>query len=152
MRKHMLRSSLAAAAVALLLAAEPAAAQAKGSGEAALLRRRVVQLEDRVAQLERQLAEMRSLLQGEQTALAESRAPRPASAYLILSEREGWREPERWRLLQRGLSEIHVRQLLGDPGRVVVSGFTSVWYYPDVGGGRVEFGTESGRVRGWVEP
>lgn len=152
MRKHLMRSSLAAAAALLLLAADPAAAQAKRPTEAALLRRRVVQLEDRVAQLEQQLAEMRALLHGERAALAESRAPRPASAYLVLSEREGWRDPARWRLLRQGLGEIQIRQLLGEPGRVVVSGFTSVWHYPDVGGGRVEFGTESGRVRGWVEP
>lgn len=143
------------ATVALTLAtgaASPLSAQRSSGSSEAALRRRVVQLENRVLQLEQEIARMRELSEAQAPALARAGATRPASAHLILAEREGWRRRENWRRLQLGLSELDVRRLLGEPDRVIVDRFTSIWIYPTRNAARVAFGLEGGRVEGWAEP
>jgi hypothetical protein len=153
--------------VALVAHPAPAAAQRKPRAEPparrgevvrkndpAALRRRVVQLEDRVTALEAELAELRAMLRAETAARmrssASASAPRRGEAAFL--DREGWRERESWRRLRHGIGEVEVVQLLGEPGRIVEEETFTVWYYPDVGGGSVRFTREGRRVEAWREP
>ena len=143
---------LAALSVGAATLPETAGAQARGASEAALLRRRVVQLEDRVAVLERQLAAVQEAMRAQQEALAASRSAPPGPSYLQLSRTDGWRNRENWRLLRRGLSQLEVRYLLGEPGGVEAGDLFTRWYYPDPRGGSVRFDALGGRLESWSEP
>lgn len=61
-------------------------------------------------------------------------------------------EPDRsnWRQLRRGMSFSDVKQLLGEPRQVRVSGSATYWYYPNILGASVTF--YENRVDGWEEP
>ncbi|MCX6966722.1 MAG: hypothetical protein NTZ46_02905 [Verrucomicrobia bacterium] len=55
-----------------------------------------------------------------------------------------------WRKLVRGMSKCDVRELFGEPDRIVKRPSFEVWYYPPASG-RVLF-DDFGRVYGWDEP
>lgn len=55
-----------------------------------------------------------------------------------------------WLLLEKGMTKEQVKELLGEPGKVL-SGFGAYWYYPDSFGGKVEF-DDNEKVTGWSEP
>jgi hypothetical protein len=151
MESRHLRAPALSLLLGLLLLA-PAAASAQQADDADLLRRRVVQLEDRVAALEEQITQLQAApgAPGAQTLpLAD---PGTTAAALRLTGTEGWRALENWRRLRQGLGQIEVGYLLGQPGRVVVGERSTLWLYPDAWGGRVRFDTESGRVEAWAEP
>jgi hypothetical protein len=147
MNTRLLRRSGLALLLGLALPAPPPAA-AQQAEEPAMLRQRIVQLEDRVAALEEQLAQALAA-QAAQAPLAD---PGTAAATLRLTGTEGWRARENWRRLRQGIGHIEVVYLLGRPARVVVGERSTFWYYPDALGGRVRFDNESGRVEAWVEP
>jgi len=110
------------AAIALALRAGPAPA-----GELEELRARAAALERRVGELERELAAA------------------PAC------DPEGWRRPESWQRLRRGMSRFDVLRLLGEPGKVASYDGFERWEYPDLLGGRVNF-DDRGELQGWLAP
>jgi hypothetical protein len=73
-----------------------------------------------------------------------SPSPRPPST-------PQWRNVSLWRGLSRGMSKGQVREILGEPGKVVESGIISIWYYGYPLGGEVTFDS-SGNVNSWREP
>lgn len=141
--------------VAVLLAAAlfalPHAADAQRRDEAAQLRRRVVLLEDRVVELERQIARMEQLLRQQQSAPSMRRgvAVTGPGALPVPFREEGWRFQEAWRRLERGYSQMEVRQLLGRPERIAAGPTETVWFYP--AGGQVHFSAFGERVEAWRE-
>jgi hypothetical protein len=113
--------------------------------EAALMRRRVVQLEDRVATLEKEVARLERIVRSQ--AVAQARTP-VEEAF----PDDGWRDRENWRRLEPGLSEVEVRYLLGEPARIAVIDFSTFWYYPAPRGGWVKLDREGRNVVSWAEP
>jgi len=55
-----------------------------------------------------------------------------------------------WLALEKGMSKEQVKELLGEPGKIL-TGFGAYWYYPDSFGGKVEF-DDNEKVTGWSEP
>ena len=109
-------------AMALALRAAPAAA-----AELEDERARAAALERRVGELERELAAARAC------------------------DPEGWRRPESWQRLHRGMSRFEVLRLLGEPGKVASYDGFERWEYPDLLGGRVSF-DDRGALQGWRAP
>ena len=60
------------------------------------------------------------------------------------------RAKENWRALRRGMTEVEVKQLLGEPPKIESSIALIFWQWPT--GGMVHFDVNSRRVTGWSEP
>jgi outer membrane protein assembly factor BamE (lipoprotein component of BamABCDE complex) len=64
---------------------------------------------------------------------------------------DAWKDRERWRRLEKGMSRFDVLRLLGDPGKVSSYDGFERWEYPGALGARVNF-DDRGRVVGWIAP
>lgn len=100
--------------------------------DVAALQSRIRQLEERVTELERLLTESqaaRGAFEGDQT---------------------GWQNKKNWRRLSLGMREGEVKQILGNPTKVI-HGVKTLWYYPNIYCGYLTF-DEKGQLIGWSEP
>jgi hypothetical protein len=95
-------------------------------------------LEQRVQALEQQVRELSERLnQIEQRPAAA--APKPAYAVPLEEANAppappappGWQTAEAWKKLRRGMSQIQVTQLLGNPAKRSGDRYTERWHYPD---------------------
>jgi hypothetical protein len=100
--------------------------------EVSQLRQRVIELEQKVKEMDGQLKECR------ETARRHEEVD------------PGWQNKKNWRNLEVGMKEEQVRNILGEPIKVI-KGVKTLWYYPNFYGGYVSFG-ENGRLTGWNEP
>lgn len=96
------------------------------------LRQRVIELEQKMRGLEDQLKQC-----------DEARKRQQETDY-------GWQNKKNWRSLEIGMKEDQVKNILGEPVKVI-KGVKTLWYYPNFYGGYVSFG-ENGRLTGWNEP
>ncbi|HKS58593.1 MAG TPA: hypothetical protein VJS12_25090 [Steroidobacteraceae bacterium] len=97
---------------------------------------------DRIVQLEKEIQEIKVRL-----SRLESLLSTPSKAQDLETSREGWKSVGNWRKLTRGMDPSDVRQLLGEPDRVLGGAFT-FWEYQN--GGTVAFYEE--KVDRWTEP
>ena len=100
--------------------------------EASQLRQRVIELEQKTKELEDQLKECHEARKRQQEV------------------DHGWQNKKNWRSLEVGMKEDQVRNILGEPVKVI-KGVKTLWYYPNFYGGYVSFG-ENGKLTGWNEP
>lgn len=107
-------------------------ASAADDGDVVRLKERIFELEERVRSLESQLKECKSYPVREN------------------SPSEGWRNKKNWRMLEIGMEQGEVEELLGEPLKII-QGFRTLWYYPNLYRGYVSF-DEEGSVTGWSEP
>jgi hypothetical protein len=112
-------------------------------------------LDQRVQALEQQVRELTERLQRlEQSPAA---APRPAYAVPLeetaapaVPAAPGWQTAAAWKKLRRGMSQIQVTQLLGNPVKRSGDRYTERWHYPD-DSAWVEF-DQVGDVSRWQMP
>ena len=64
--------------------------------------------------------------------------------------RYGWQNKKNWRKLKIGMGESEVKNILGEPVKVI-RGVKTLWYYPNIYCGYVSF-DEGGTLSGWNEP
>jgi hypothetical protein len=114
-----------------MIASEPSQLYAQGD-EVSRLRQRVAELEQKVTELEALLKQCN-----------EAQKSRPNIDY-------GWQNKKNWRNLAVGMKEDQVRNILGEPVKVI-KGVKTLWYYPNFYGGFVSF-DETGKLTGWNEP
>ena len=62
----------------------------------------------------------------------------------------GWQNKMNWRQLEIGMSQNKVRDILGEPIKII-EGVKTLWYYPNIYCGYTSF-DEKGRLIGWNEP
>jgi chaperonin cofactor prefoldin len=115
----------------VMIASEPSQLYAQAD-EVSQLRQRVAELEQKVKELEGLLKEC-----------DEAQKSRQNVDY-------GWQNKKNWRNLVVGMKEDQVRNILGEPVKVI-KGVKTLWYYPNVYGGYLSF-DENGKLTGWHEP
>jgi hypothetical protein len=115
----------------VLIASEPSQLYAQGD--------EVSQLRQRVAELEQKVKELEALLE-------ECKEAQKSSPNIDF----GWQNKRNWRNLEVGMKEDRVRNILGEPVKVI-KGVKTLWYYPNFYGGYVSF-DENGKLTGWKEP
>lgn len=115
----------------VFIAFEPSQLSAQAD-EVSQLRQRVAELEQKVNQLEALLKECN-----------EAQKSGPNVDY-------GWQNKRNWRNLQVGMKEDQVKNILGEPVKII-KGVKTLWYYPNFYGGYVSF-DENGKLTGWNEP
>lgn len=112
-------------------------------------------LEQRVQALERQVLELNQRLEQAEKHPAANKAP----AYTVPIERvnapavamtPGWQSAANWKKLRRGMSQIQVTQLLGEPPKRSGDRDAERWHYPD-DSAWVEFDQVT-EVSGWKAP
>jgi len=64
--------------------------------------------------------------------------------------RYGWQNKKNWRKLKIGMRESKVKNILGEPVKII-RGVKTLWYYPNIYCGYVSF-DEGGSLSGWNEP
>ncbi len=96
------------------------------------LHSRILELEKRVMELEALLAETE-----------ETKKSTPSNL-------SGWQNKKNWRSLSVGMRDGDVKQILGEPSKVI-QGIKTLWYYPNLYCGYVTF-DEKGQLIGWNEP
>ena len=109
--------------------------------ETEALQAKVEKLQQKVSQLERKVARLEKLF-------LINKNTTPSSQNSLNSD--GWRDKQNWRRLEKGMSKVEVKQILGEPGKINTSSYGDTWYYPDALGGSIDF--DGGRVVGWSEP
>jgi len=129
--KHAGLVILAAFAAATFFLVQPLAAGA-ATDELSALRQKNAELEKKVNELEALLKEC-----------TEARDKQ-------FSDDQGYQNKKNWRSLEPGMNEEQVKNLLGEPLKVI-RGVKILWYYPNIYGGYVSF-DEKGRLTGWNEP
>jgi hypothetical protein len=111
-------------------------------------------LEERVRTLEQQVREL-----SERLNQLEQRPAAPKPAYAVPLEEAaapavpaapGWQTAAAWKKLRRGMSQIQVTQLLGNPVKRSGDRYTERWHYPD-DSAWVEF-DQVGDVSRWQSP
>jgi hypothetical protein len=113
-------------------------------------------LEERVQTLEKQVRELSERLnQLEQRPAAAE--PKPAYAVPLeeanapkAEKPPGWQSADAWNKLRRGMTQIQVTQLLGNPVKRSGDRYTERWHYPD-DSAWVEF-DQVGDVSRWQAP
>jgi hypothetical protein len=112
-------------------------------------------LEERVQTLEKQVRELSERL----NRMEQRPAAAPKPAYEVpLDEANaparaivpGWQTGEGWKKLRRGMNQIQVTQLLGNPPKRSGDRYAERWQYPD-DSAWVEF-DQVGEVSGWKAP
>ena len=101
---------------------------------------------DEVSQLRKRVLEMEEKLKALETQLKEcddARKKQQGTDY-------GWQNKKNWRGLEVGMKEDQVRSILGEPVKVI-KGVKTLWYYPSLYQGYVSF-DEHGKLTGWNEP
>jgi len=130
-RFHLAGVVMAALAASALFLVQPLAAQAPND--------EISELRQKNADLEKKVKELEALLQ-ECTEAGKDR----------FSEDQGYQNKKNWRSLERGMKEGQVKEILGEPLKVI-KGVKTLWYYPNIYGSYVSF-DENGRLTGWNEP
>lgn len=112
-------------------------------------------LEERVQNLETQVRELTERLK--QMEKRPAQAERPAYAVPLEEANAparpatpGWQSGEGWKKLRRGMNQIQVTQLLGNPAKRSGDRHAERWHYPD-DSAWVEF-DQVGEVSGWKAP
>jgi len=112
-------------------------------------------LEDRVQALEKQVRELNQRIEQLEDRPLAARPP----AYAVPLEKAntpaaatppGWQSSANWKKLRRGMSQIQVTQLLGEPSKRGGDRYAERWLYPD-DSAWVEF-DQVGEVSGWRMP
>jgi hypothetical protein len=62
----------------------------------------------------------------------------------------GWKNKSNWRLLSKSMTKTQVKNILGEPEKINVSGSLEQWYWNDQQGPEVTFYED--RLDGWGEP
>lgn len=99
----------------------------------------VAALHSKVRQLEMRIQELELLLKESEG----GQKPAPGSP-------SGWQNKKNWRRLSVGMRDGEVKQILGEPSKVI-QGVKTLWYYPNLYCGHVTF-DDKGNLIGWNEP
>ena len=103
------------------------------------LNRKINELEQKITQLEKRIV----LLEGIILELKNNRQ-RPLAGHP-----DRWKDKVTWRLLKKGMNKDDVRQILGEPPKIVVNVYYGdIWYYPDIQGGNASF-DKDGMLTSW---
>jgi hypothetical protein len=101
--------------------------------------------EVRIAELEHTVQNLQQRVEA-----LEARSEQPDEGARATSDKPGnSHDIKNWRQLRQGMSERDVERLLGSPAKVIVSQFTTYWYYNYPRGGEVKF--NFGKIVGWQE-
>ncbi len=100
----------------------------------------VAALQSRIRQLEQQVKELEAVLKDSVE----------AQKRLAQGNTSGWQNKKNWRRLSPGMQDGEVREILGEPSKVI-QGVKTLWYYPNLYCGYVTF-DEKGQLAGWSEP
>jgi hypothetical protein len=130
-RFHLAGVVVAALAASALFLVQPLAAQAPND--------EISELRQKNADLEKKVKELEALIE-KCTEAGKNR----------FSEDQGYQNKKNWRSLEPGMKEGQVKEILGEPLKVI-KGVKTLWYYPNIYGGYVSF-DENGRLTGWNEP
>ena len=95
----------------------------------------VIELRRKVTELEKRVKELEGLL-------FESGSKNP--------ETLGWQNKKNWRRLETGMDQKKVKDILGEPIKII-QGVKTLWYYPNIYCGYCSF-DEKGHLVGWNEP
>lgn len=94
----------------------------------------ITQLEQRIAKLEGIILEL------------QKNQAKPAAA-----SPNAWKDKANWRLLKKGMGKNEVRQILGEPPKIVANAYYGdIWLYPDLQGGNASF-DKDGLLTSWKE-
>lgn len=124
--------TVALSACALLMLPATSTSLLAGQDEVPQLQKRITELEARVEYLEGLLEKCMATEQN------------------MSVDTYGWQNKKNWRTLKVGMDKKKVKQILGEPIKVI-KGIKTLWYYPNFYDGYVSF-DESGKVAGWNEP
>ncbi len=100
----------------------------------------VAALQSRIRQLELQVKELETLLRESAETLKKSAQANPS----------GWQNKKNWRRLSVGMQDGEVKEILGEPSKII-QGAKTLWYYPNLYCGYVTF-DEKRQLIGWSEP
>jgi len=105
------------------------------------LNKKVKELEQKLARLEQRIAQLEGIILQLQKNQAKS----------VVGSPDRWKDKASWRLLKKGMNKDDVRQILGEPPKIVANiHYGDIWYYPDVQGGNVSFDV-GGLLTSWSE-
>lgn len=99
----------------------------------------ISQLQQKIAELELRVKELEGLLKASKELQENSSAPK-----------FGWQNTKNWRDLKIGMNESQVKEMLGQPVKII-KGVKTLWYYPNIYCGYCSF-DENGNLIGWNEP
>ena len=97
----------------------------------------------------KELAATVSALEKRVSALEESSAQKPAVSENSKTEL-GWKSKSNWRLLKKDMTKMQVKNLLGDPDKIDVSGPFENWHWNGLSGPKISFYHE--KLDEWDEP
>ena len=97
------------------------------------------QLQQKIAELELRVKELEGFLK------ASKELQQNASILKF-----GWQNTKNWRDLKIGMNESRVKEMLGQPVKII-KGVKTLWYYPNIYCGYCSF-DENGNLIGWNEP
>ena len=102
--------------------------------------------EEDITQLRQRITELEAKVKQLEAVIDAYREPQKDPG----NPRFGWQNKMNWRRLQRGMADSQVKNILGEPIKVI-SGVKTLWYYPNIYCGYVTFDSQ-GRLIGWNEP
>lgn len=102
--------------------------------------------QDQVPQLQKRIAELQARVEYLEGLLKKCKATEQS----VSVNTYGWQNKKNWRTLKVGMDKKKVKQILGEPIKVI-KGIKTLWYYPNFYDGYVSF-DESGKLAGWNEP
>jgi len=102
--------------------------------------------QDEVNRLQKQITQLEARVKLLETLLEKCMAARHDETAV----KWGWQNKKHWRSLEVGMNEKKVKEILGEPVKII-KGTKTLWYYPNFYGGYVSF-DESGKLTGWNEP
>jgi hypothetical protein len=98
------------------------------------LNKKVKELEQKMTWLEQRIVKLEGIILQSQNTQAKPMVASPSK----------WKDKASWRLLKKGMGKDEVRQILGEPPKVVANiHYGDIWYYPDTQGGNVSFDKEN---------
>jgi TolA-binding protein len=102
---------------------------------------KIKELEQKITQLEKRIVRLEGIILELQ-----KNQEKP-----IASSANNWKNKANWRLLKKGMNKDDVKQILGEPPKVVANiYYGDIWYYPDAQGGNASFDKE-GLLTSWGE-
>jgi hypothetical protein len=94
------------------------------------LNKKIKELEQKIVQLEQRIVKLEGIILQYQKDQAKP----------VVNSPTRWKDKASWRLLKKGMGKDEVRQILGEPPKVVANiHYGDIWYYPDAQGGNVSF-------------
>jgi hypothetical protein len=98
------------------------------------LNKKVKELEQKMTWLEQRIVKLEGIILQSQNTQAKPMVASPSK----------WKDKASWRLLKKGMGKDEVRQILGEPPKIVANiHYGDIWYYPDTQGGNVSFDKEN---------